>query len=226
MANYFNLTLDTTGPASPSVSINSGAQYAIAQLVTATIGTTDGTTTGYQMKIWGDVDTANDTNIQATEATSTWISYSTSKQVKLSSTDGSKTINVKIRDDVNNESAIASDSILLDTTRPVVTISGPDVTKISKISGKNTVSFSFTSDSIFDQYKVKVVASSGAAENTGTQIGVTNGSTNMSGNAGNYPASTAINCTINGADLEAASSGDGSKIIKVFVIDDAGNWSI
>ena len=51
MANYFNLTLDTTGPAAPSISLESGATYATAQLVTATISTSDSPTTGYQMKI-------------------------------------------------------------------------------------------------------------------------------------------------------------------------------
>ena len=125
-----------------------------------------------------------------------------------------------------NESAQANDSIILDTTLPVVTISGPDLTKISKISGKNVSAFSFTVDVTFDEYKVKVVSATGAAENTGAQVGTANGSTNMSGSAGNYASATPINCQINGTDLETASSGDGTKIIKVFVKDQAGNWSI
>lgn len=225
MSNYFYLTLDTTGPANPSITIEGGAQYATQQLVDCAISTSDGDTTGYQMKIWGDVDTANNPDIQDTEANSNWITFSASQQVKLSSGDGSKTINVKIRDDVYNESAQASDSITLDTTLPVVTISGPDVTKISKKPGKNECAFSFTVDTVFDEYKVKVVSSTGAAHDTGTLIGTANGSTNMSGNAGGYAADTAINCTITGADLEAASAGDGEKIIKVFVKDEAGNWS-
>jgi hypothetical protein len=226
MPSYFTLTLDTTGPANPSLSINAGASYATAQLVDLTIGTSDGSTSGYQMKIWGNVDTSYDTNVQATEAASAWITFSASKQVKLSSGDGAKTVYVKLRDDVFNESSQASDSINLDTTRPVVTISGPDVSKISEVVGKDVASFSFTVDSVFTEYKVKVVASSGSAENTGTQIGTTNGSTNMSGTAGNYAASTAINCTIDASDLKAASAGDGAKVIKVFVKDAAGNWSV
>lgn len=225
MANYFNLTLDTTGPSNPTISVSSNASYATAQLVDCQISTGDGTTTSYQMKVWGSVDTAYDTNIQATEGASSWITYATTKQIKLSSGDGNKTINVKIRDDVYNESSIASDSIILDTTRPVVTISGPDVTKISEQSGKNVASFSFTVDTAFVEYKIKVVSSSGSAESTGTLIPVTAGSTNMSGNSGSYAANTAINCTINGTDLETASAGDGAKVIKVFVKDSAGNWS-
>jgi hypothetical protein len=226
MANYFSISLDTTGVSSPTISLEGGAAYATAQLITATIGCGDGDTTGYQMKLWGDVDTSNNANIQATEGASAWITYSTSQQVKLSSTDGSKTIYLKIRDDVYNESSQTSDAITLDMSLPVVSITGPDVTKISKQTGKNTASFSFQCDTVFDEYKVKYVAASGAANTTGTQIPTTAGSTNMSGTAGNYPASTAINCTITGTDLETASSGDGAKIIKVFVKDAAGNWSV
>jgi len=225
MASYFTLTLDTTGPASPSISLDSGAEYATAQLVTATIGTTDSPTTGYQMKIWGDVDTTHNANIQGTEGASSWISYSTSQQVKLSSGDGSKTVYLKIRDDVYNESSQASDTIILDMTLPVVTVSNVSATKISKVSGKDEMTFQFSGDSIFDAYKVKVVATSGAAHDTGTQIGTANGSANVAGSTGNYPASTPITVTINGADLEVASGGDGAKIIKVFIQDNAGNWS-
>lgn len=225
MANYFNLTLDTTGPASPSISIEDGAQFATSQLVDCTIGCEDSVTTGYQMKIWGDVDTEADTNIQTTEGASTWITYQTTKQVTLSETNGEKTLYVKIRDDVYNESSQASDSIILDTDLPEVTITGPDVNKISKIASKDVCSFSFVCDEIFDEYKVKVVASSGAAHDTGTQIPTTAGSSNMAGSAGDYPASTPINCSIKGTDLETASAGDGTKIIKVFVKDQSGQWS-
>lgn len=228
MANNFLLILDTTGPSSPSIKINNNSTYATQQLVDLLIGTGDSNTSGYQMKIWGDVDESYNTNIKKTEATSSWITFNTNQQIKLSSGDGSKTIYVKLRDDVYNESAQASDTITLDTTKPTVTITGPDVTKISKIDGKNKCSFSFivssTPDSNYAEYKVKVVASVGATHDTGTVIPTTHGSTNMSG-IGSFPCETPINCVINGADLEVASSGDGSKIIKVFVKDQAGNWS-
>lgn len=226
MANNFTLTLDTTGPSNPSVQIEGGAAYVTQQIVDLTIGTSDGDTTGYQMLIWGSVDLAYNANIQDTDANSTWITYNTTQQIKLSTGDAEKTIYIKIRDDVYNESSQASDSTILDTTLPVVTITGPDVPKISKISGKNVCSFSFQSDVIFDEYKVKVVSAAGAAHDTGVLIGITNGSTNMSGNAGSYAASTPINCQIFGTDLETASAGDGDKIIKVFVKDQATNWSV
>jgi hypothetical protein len=226
MASYFNLTLDTIGPQNPAISIESGAAYATAQLVNCGISTSDGDTTGYQMKIWGDVDPLNDADVQVLEANSTWISYNATKQVKLSVGDGSKTLYCKIRDSVYNVSSQASDSIVLDTTMPAVTISvGPDVSVISKITAHRTCSFSFQSDSIFDEYKVKVVPATNSIHSAGTTILTTYGSTNMSGAAGSYPATTNINCTIDGADLEVASGGDGQKIIKVFVKDQAGLWS-
>lgn len=229
MANYFNLILDTTAPASPTVQIDGGAVYATQQTVNLTIGTSDGVTTGYQMKIWGDVDTAFDANVKATEGTSTWISYVTTKQIKLSAGDSLKTINVKIRDDVYNESSIATDTINLDTTLPIVSITTPDVSKVSKISGKNVCSFGFQVDTPFKEYKVKFVSATNATHDTGVQIGTTNGSTNMSGlksDATVFAANTVINCSITGADLESANAGDGTKIIKVFVRDESGQWSV
>jgi hypothetical protein len=225
MASYFNLILDTLGPASPSIIIEAGASYIGTQLVNTAISTSDGDTTGYQIKIWGNVDTSYDANIQTTEGASAWTAYTTAKQVKLSAVDGLKTLYLKIRDNVWNESSQASDTITLDMTLPVATISvGPDVTKVSKVTGKRTCSFSFQSDSIFVAYKVKVVPQTDSINTAGTQIATTNGSTNMSG-SGSFPASTNINCTIDGADLEIASSGDGNKIVKVFVQESSGNWN-
>lgn len=224
MTNFFTLILDTTSPTSVSILLDGGAQFATQQLINATINTSDLTTTGYQMKIWGDVDLLHDTNIQDTELKSSWITYLSTKQIKLLSGDGNKSISVRLRDDVYNESAIASSSILLDEDMPVVTVTNPDVSKISKINGKNIASFSFTSDSKFSEYKVKVVSSSGVSHDSGVQIPTTAGSVNMSG-TGSFEANTPIDCQINGKDLEVASSGDGNKIIKVFVKDEAGNWS-
>lgn len=226
-ATNFNLTLDTTAPAAVTISLAGGAAFTTARPVTATISTSDGTTTGYQMKVWGNVDLTVNANIQATEATSAWIAYNAAQAVTLSTTDGAKTVSVKVRDDVWNESAIASDSITLDTTLPVPNVTvGPDVTKVSKITGKRTASFSFQADVIFDEYKVKVVPAAGSLESAGTLIPVVAGSTNMSGVAGSYAAVTNINSTIDGADLESASAGDGTKVVKVFVRDPAGNWSV
>lgn len=225
MANYFILTLDTTGPSNAGIKIEGNSAYTTKQLVYCMISTGDGSTSGYQMKIWGDVDTAHETNIQDTESASSWITFSSNKQIKLASGDGSKTVQVKLRDDVYNESAQASDSINLDTTRPAVTVTAPDVSTVSKINGKDEASFSFSVDTDYEEYKVKVVSGSGSSHETGTEIGTANGSSNMSG-TGSFTEGTATDCLINGADLEAASSSDGEKTVKVFVRDSAGNWSV
>lgn len=219
MASFFNLILDTLAPSGVTLSINNKAQYTTTQEVTLNIATSDSDTTGYQMKIWG-IDGV------VTESEATWETFATSKTVSLPSGDGLKTVYVKIRDDVYNESSAASAQITLNTTVPSVTITGPDVSKVSKVSPKNVATFSFVSDVDFDEFKVKVVPATSSLNDAGTVIGTTNGSVNMVGSAGGYKANTAIQCKINGADLETASSGDGNKIIKVFVKNSAGTWSV
>lgn len=226
MSNYFTLTLDTIGPANPSISFVSGS-YANQQLQNINIGTTDSPTTGYQMKIWGDVDVAFDTNIQATEGASTWITYSATKQIKLSTGDGNKTVYAKIRDDVNNESSIVSQLMVMDTTLPIVTIvAGPDITKISENPGKDTSQIGWQSDSIFDEYQIRYVPSLESDHLAGVLVPTTAGSVNTSGAVGNYPALTTIITTIKGTDLKTASPGSGDKLLKIFVKDKAGNWNI
>lgn len=232
MANYFTLTYDTTGPASPAISLAGGAQYTNTQLISANITTSDSPTTNYQMQIWGDLDVAwaisggylSGGSVSANQASAQWVTYQQSPQLKLSTGDGVKNVYTIIRDDVYNPSAQVSASINLDTALPTVTITGPDVSKISNQTGKNISSFSFQSSVNYQQYIVKVVSSTGADHTTGVQIPTSGGSVNMTGGSGN--ASTVINCKIYGSDLASASSGDGSKIIKVFVEDLAGNWSV
>ena len=172
------------------------------------------------MKIWGieSIDS---------ESSANWETYNQSKTVNLTSGDGIKTIYVKLRDDVYNESAAVSSSITLNTGTPTVTITGPDVARISKKTGKNLSSFSFISNVDIIAWKVMVVESSDALNDTGTniQIPITNGSINMTGST-KTNAGDSISCTINGTDLETASSGDGTKIIKVFVQNVAGTWSV
>lgn len=223
MASFFNLVLDTIAPSGLSLAINGGAAATSSRIVTLTIGVTDADTTGYQMLIWG-IDG------KSTESAASWESYSTSKTVTLTDGDGTKTVYIKVRDAVGNAVAAAvSATILLDTTAPTVTISyGPSVTAISASGTVTECTFKFTASETFDEYKVMVVASTSAEHDDegSVQIPTTGGSSNMSGNAGDYPADTEIECTIKGADLATASSGDGTKIIKVFVKDANGIWSV
>lgn len=222
-ASSFTLTLDTTAPADVSISINAGDSTTNSQSVTATIATSDTPTTGYTMKIWGDVDESDNANIQIAEGDSSWITYSTSQAVLLSSGDGTKTLNVKVRDDVWNVSSGAADSITLDTTVPVITISvAASPTKISKIATKDTSTFQFQSDTAITAWKVKVVSASGSIHSSGTQIPTTAGSTDVTGAA--LAATTNQTVTIVGGDLETAGA-EGDNVVKVFGQDAAGNWS-
>lgn len=218
MASYFNLTLDTLAPQGLTIKLNNGSQYTTSKSVTLSIVLTDASTVGYQMKVWG-------VNGAETEADASWETYASSKNITLLNNDGLKTVYVKVRDDVCNETAAASATITLDTSVPAVTIIGPDVSRISKTAPKNVATFSFTSDVAFTEYKIKVVPSKSSLHDAGTLIGTANGSTNMTA-TGTFKASTAISCKVYGKDLEAASSGDGEKIIKVFVKNAHGTWSV
>ena len=218
MASYFNLTLDTLAPSGLSILINDGATYTTSTTVSLKIALEDAATTGYQMKIWGTADAVS-------ESDASWQTFAATKTVTIPSGDGLKTIYVKVRDDVGNESATANDTITLDTAVAAVSITGPDKSKISKVSGYNSAAFSFTADRPFAEYKVCVVPAVNSLQDAGTVIPTTNGSSNTSG-TGSYNANTAINVTIKAADLEAASSGDGVKIVKVFVKSESGIWSV
>ena len=218
MASYFNLTLDTLAPQGLTIKLNNGSQYTTNKTVQLAVNVTDESADGYQMKVWG-IDGI------AKESDATWETLANIKNVTLSTGDGLKTVYVKVRDDVYKETVAASATITLDTSVPAVTIIGPDVSKISKTSPKDVATFSFTSNTAFTEYKIKVVPSNSSLHDAGVQIGTANGSTNMTA-TGTFKASTAISCKIYGKDLEAASSGDGEKIIKVFVKNAHGTWSV
>lgn len=218
MASYFNLILDTLAPQGLTIKLNSGSQYTTSREVALAIGITDSSTVGYQMKIWGIDGIEKETD-------ASWETYASSKNITLINGDGLKTVYVKVRDDVYNETSTVSATITLDTSVPSVTIIGPDVSKISKTSPKDVVTFSFTSDVAFSEYKVKVVPSTSSLHDAGVLIRTVNGSTNMS-DTGTFKANTSITCKIYGKDLETASSGDGQKIIKVFVKNAHGTWSV
>ena len=217
MSAYFNLTLDTTAPVGAGITINGGATATNDPLVTLALSVSDGETNGYQMKIWGIAGAESESAAQ-------WETFAASKQVTLPSGDGQKTVYAKFRDDVWNESAQVSASITLNTAVPVVTVLGPDKAKISKVSGMDTSVFTFTTDVDITEYKVCVVTEANATHTQGTQIGTDGGSENMSG--GPVTANDEVSCTVKAADLDAASSGDGVKIVKVFAKTAAGTWSV
>lgn len=216
MASYFNLTLDTTAPSGGSISL---PERVSSVNVTATLSATGAN----YVKLWGDIcATAGGTAI--TEANASWVAYEASKAIILTAANGTKTVYAKFKDDVGNESSSVSASVIFDSSLPIVTIVGPDVSMISKVSGYNVCAFSFSANETINEWSVRVVPSTNSLHTAGTQIPTTGGSTNMSGTT-QKAAAAAVECTIYGADLETASSGDGAKIIKVFVKDLTGNWS-
>lgn len=219
MDAHFILVLDTTAPSNISIEIASPTN---SQTVMATLSATDAT----QMKIYGDILSDTSSTNTITEETASWINYETNVLLLLSPGDEAKTVYAKFRDDVGNETPAVSTVVSLDTSAPAVVISsGPDYATISEIDGFDTCTFSWSADEPFVEYKVCVVPSNTSPHNVGSIIGMESGSMNMAG-LGSFEERSTITSAIKGSDLRDASPGDGAKIIKVFVKDSAGNWSI
>lgn len=225
MATSFLLRLDTTGPAGVALTIEGGATAIGTRDVSITVTTTDPDTTGYGMKVYGDVDdAAAPSEYRAVEANAPWIGYTATRTIRLSTGDGPKTIRVRLRDEVDNPSSEAVAVITLDTTAPVSEIvSGPAPTKISKQPTKNVSSVTWRFDTAVVAYELRVVPAPDSVRTAGTIIPTTNGSVNVSGGA--LAAGQQVTSEINAADLELASPGDGDKQVKVFGRDQAENWT-
>lgn len=217
MPANFNLVLDTTGPGGVTIAIDAGNPWSVDFDVIANIGTSDPDTTGYQMKVWGDIDGG-----PATEGAAAWETFNAALPVTVTAGDGLKTLNVRLRDDVWNESTVATDDITVDATAPTVAVTS-DVTRVSKIAGKRTATLTITPDSDIQAWKVKRVPNGAATHTQGTTIGVTNGSDNMTGGASG--SGVIITAHIDGRDLEVVGA-EGDNEIKAFVQDLAGNWSV
>lgn len=234
MANYVNIILDTIGPSGVSVLINGDADKITSTAATLTISCTDTDLTGYQMKIWG-------TAAAPTESDAVWETFQDTKNVTLPAGDGLKTVYVKVRDDVWNESATASDTITLYEKLPSLIGLTVNKSKISLIEGQNTTSGSFCVDENIDAIKIMIVQSSNDSYDVATNISipVTNGS-KIETDDGNLPCIDGVlsaeqyvdsvkglSFVIHAKDINSVSPGDGVKIIKVFVRSAAsGNWSI
>jgi hypothetical protein len=204
MASTVQITLDTSAPGGASVSLAGGAAVTSVQDIVAAIATSDADTTGYQVKIYGDVDdSAAPAEYRAVEGDAPWVSFETAKNIRISAGNGLKTVRVKIRDDVWNTTSELTDTITLDTSVPVITVtSGPTPARISKQSGKRTSSFTWQPDVEISEYKVKLVNDIGDPHTAGAQIGTTGGSTNVAGVT--VEAEEGVTTQIDGADLETA----------------------
>jgi len=115
---------DTTAP-SGSININSGASYAKSTTVTIALSATDSVgVTGYYLSTSSSTPVATASGWNSVTPTT---SYSGRASYSLSSGDGNKTIYAWYKDSAGNVSKSVNDSIVLDTTAPVVTITNPTV---------------------------------------------------------------------------------------------------
>lgn len=219
MPAYFNIRLDTTAPQGPVFTVAGGAATVTDPVVPFVLTTTDADTTGYQIKLWGDVDLAYSASIQDTEAHSAWVGYGTIVQLQLAAGNGLKNVHAKIRDDVGNETAILNAALTLDTTAPVVTITvPPDLPKISKVAPWDVSHFTFAVDSDITSYDIRVVPDPAATHVQGTSLKVV---------VGNVGANVPIPETVDGPTLQAAVGPDGDYTIKVFAQEaGSGAWSV
>lgn len=233
MASSFKLVLDTTAPVFSGV-FNGGFPETSEPGVELRLlleGPDDiEPLSGYQFKIWGDVDPEANPDIQATEGESEWMSYGEVLEkiatVTLSSPDGAKTIEVKIRDDVWNESTTGEFSVELNTTVPVITITGgPTPGKISEVTGKNSSSFTFKANEDIVEWVTKVVPNAGSTVEEGTEIiGNEAGSEDLKGTELEGEKNQAVK--VGGKDLHDATTEDGEFTVKVFGKNELGVWSI
>lgn len=228
MSNYFYLTLDTQAPANPTILLNGGAVNTGSRDVAVSIGTTDyqsGARDVAQMRLWGDIDPAADPLVQPAEVDSAWQTYAADYAVRLSDGSGRKTVYARLKDDVCNETVEFCDFIDFDADLPVVSIvTAIDRGRISKVDPCAVASFQWEASRPFVRYEVRVVPTIGSPHQAGVVIGTAHGSMNTTG-VGLFAAATPIVTQVHGADLEAASPGDTTKILKAFVQDQAGAWS-
>ncbi len=102
--------LDTTLPVNQGVTIStSGADKWHTPTVNINVAISATDLNLYEMWIDGDVTGAG---VKA------WVAYAANAAVELTTGDGTKNVTIKFRDNANNESGSAQDSVLLDTTGP------------------------------------------------------------------------------------------------------------
>lgn len=234
MASYLNVTLDTICPAGVSVLINGDENKTTSTAAILTIECSDSDLTDYQMKIWGTADAPD-------EADAVWETYQETKNITLQSGDGVKTVYVKVRDDVWNESATASDTVSLFEKLPSIIGLSVNKSKLSLVEGQNLTSGDFSIDENIDAVRVMIVQNVNDSYDAATNIAIpmTNGSkiTFDDGElvctggvliAEQYVgAEKGLGFELHAKDISSVAPGDGVKIVKVFVRSaETGNWSV
>lgn len=217
MGASFTITFDATPPVAPALVIESGVNIVSVQYVLAAIASSS--SDADQMKFWGDVDPDSDSRVGLLEVESDWIDYSEAGVfITLSAGAGRKHLYARVRDDVGNASPVVSSWVDLVLDLPVVSIvEGVDVARVSLISGFDTATFGWQASDAFNRYEVRLVPNPGSPRTAGNPLNTADGT---------FPADTTIHTVVTGADIQDASVGDGTKIVKVFVRRSDGTWSI
>ena len=241
--NAYSWEYETTGsqvidPANVDVKINNQTP---GSGVTVDTETTPGTVTISPAPLADDVVTVTYWKKEITATDAVWQTYSASPTIALDrdtvASAGTVTVSLKVRDDVWNESTVATATASVDTTAPIITVTSivlgdgsyeTDPTyKISTIAGRDTLNINFTVNEDIQAWKAVVVQDYGDSATAGTNIDipqtVPGAATSQTGVE--ITANTAINCHIKGADLQTAVTNDGDYKIKVFAQDMSGNWS-
>lgn len=228
MSSTVGISIDTTPPGNPAIVVNGGALTTATQPATVHISTADyitGANDVADMKIWGDVDIADNPDIQTFEGDSAWIPFAVNTDIALGSIPGRKRLYARLRDSLGNTTPAFGTYIDYNPALPVVTmIVPPLVAKVSLVAGHDEITFTWESSTDFVEYVVRSMPTSASPYFGGSPIGSAHGSVNVAG-TGSFPGATPLQTTVKSADLVAASPGDGAKILKVFVKDSVGNWS-
>ncbi|WP_232278979.1 chitobiase/beta-hexosaminidase C-terminal domain-containing protein [Geotalea uraniireducens] len=110
----YTITASDTTPPSGTITINSGAAYTKTTTTTLSLSCTDNAGACNQMQFSND-----NASWSAPEA------YATTKAWTSATGDGTKTVYAKFKDAAGNWSSVVSDTIVLDSTTPVVAITSP-----------------------------------------------------------------------------------------------------
>ena len=161
---------DTTIPTG-SISINDGVSYTNFTTTTLSLSASDSTgVAGYYLSTNSTKPSSGDTSWTSISSTT---SYSADVSFNLDSGDGSKTVYVWYKDEAENVSDTASDSLTLDTTVPTVTISSPTSDETNTTTNSTISLDGSASDSTSGINSVKWSNSNG-------ESGMASGTTNWS----------------------------------------------
>lgn len=251
MASYVNITLDTVGVVPLSVSLNGDDERTTSTAVTLKVTLSEedmANADKYQMAILGDIaGLDNSTDMP-------WEPFVSEKTITLTDGDGIKVVHVYIMDDLGNignyDAECGEDTIILYTEIPTVTVIGPTVARISENEGYNVSTFTFTADKKISDCKVMVVKSINSLHDDATNVLLsgangskityqdTDGNTKLASDDDlsfsfgeissfvSFGVGKELTVTVYGSDLFEAAGIDGAHIIKVFVKETDGSWSV